>query len=146
MDTLKTNLVARREDIAAIVHEVYASWLQDAGANKVTCAYDINSGPCEEFAGDVVNTVLERFPGTEIDIEDYEDYLNGDGLTAQGIHYYVKAGSWYFDASERDGVTTPDILPTCNSIRRYAKSLGEDIDDLSEMASDDEDDLPSFRP
>ncbi|MNU48758.1 hypothetical protein D3C71_376840 [compost metagenome] len=133
MTTVSASRPATFDEVSAIVHEVYANWL----AEKVTCAYDINSGPCCDFAGDVVDLVIERFPGTEIDIEDYEDYLNEDGLTAQGIHYYVKFGNWYFDASRPDGVGSPDYLPTCHSIRICAKSLDDEQTEL-----DEDDELP----
>jgi hypothetical protein len=121
--------VAGREEVAAIVHEVFDGWIAGHGAARITCAFDINTGPCSEFAEEVVDLVLARFPGTEIESEDYEDYLNHDGLTAQGIHYYVKAGGWYFDASERNGVWSPDALPTCHSIRICATSMDEDDSD-----------------
>lgn len=126
---------ASREDVSAIVKEVYEKWIAGEGAARVSCAYDINSGPCCDFAGDVVDHVLERFPGTEIDVEDYEDYLKDEGLTAQGIHYYVKFGNWYFDASRPDGEPSPDYLPTCRSIRICASSLD---DEETEMEEDDE--------
>lgn len=121
--------IASREDIAAIVEEVYQSWLAGNGAEKVDGPYDINTGPCSEFAEEVVASVLERFPDTEIEVEDYEDYLNREGLTTGDIHYYVTSGPWYFDASMRDGVSTPDILPTCRSIRISASSIDEDEDE-----------------
>lgn len=127
---VRQGAIAGREEIAAVVNEVYGIWLAGGGSEKVTCPFDINTGPCCDFAGDVVNLVLERFPGTDIDVEDYEDYLCLDGLTAQGIHYYVKADNWYFDASERSGVHSPDMLPTCHSIRICASSIdGEDVED-----------------
>lgn len=126
---------AAKEDIARIVREVFALWLDGHGSAKVTCAFDINTGPCCEFADHVVEVVLERFPGTEIEVEDYEDYLRLDGLTSQGIHYYVKAGGCYFDASERDGVHSPDVLPTCHSLRICASSVDEDEDEDDEEPS-----------
>lgn len=131
------NRVALRADVEAILNEVFADWMTGNGSAIVTCVYDIVSGPCCDFAGDVVDRVLQRFPDTEIDVEDYEDYLNLDGLTANGIHYYVKLGNWYFDAARPEGVPSPDYLPTCKEIRQYASSIGgsDDLedDDTSEI-------------
>lgn len=135
MTTEAAGRTATRQDVSKIVHEVYANWISGDGGKNVTCAYDINSGPCSDFAGDVVDLVLERFPGTEIDVEDYEDHLKEEGLTAQGIHYYVKLDNWYFDASRPDGEPSPDYLPTCRSIRICASSLDDE-----ELAEDDETD------
>lgn len=132
--------VATRGDVAMIVKEVRDLWISDEGPANVTCVYDINSGPCSDFAGEVVDVVLERFPGTEIDVEDYEDHLNANGYTAQGIHYYVKLGDWYFDASETDGVASPDYLPTCRSIRICASSVDDDGEDFEEDDAVDHDD------
>lgn len=117
---------ATREDVAAIIREVYASWLAGDGPYAITCPFDVNSGPCCDFADEVVDVVLARFPGTEIEVEDYEDHLRSEGLTAQGIHYYVKADGCFFDASEPEGVLSPDLLPTCRSIRICAAPLDED--------------------
>jgi hypothetical protein len=133
MTTEAASRTATRQDVSTIVQEVFANWIAGEGGEKVTCAYDINSGPCCDFAGDVVDLVLERFPGTEIDVEDYEDHLRDEGLTAQGIHYYVKFGNWYFDASRPDGEPSPDYLPTCRSIRICATSFDDE-----EMEEDDE--------
>jgi hypothetical protein len=119
-------LLPSRESISAIVAEVFEAWLQGAGSQKVTCAFDINSGPCSDFAEDVVSIALARFPGADIEVEDYEDYLSLEGLSAQGIHYYVRFENWYFDASMPDGMPSPDFLPTCRSIRICATSLEED--------------------
>jgi hypothetical protein len=135
--TSETTIKATDQDVAAIVSEVYDNWLAGDGAEVVTCDYDINSGPCWDFANDVVDLVLERFPGTDIEVEDYEDHLGANGLTSQSIHYYVKFGNRYFDASRPEGVPSPDFLPTCRSIRICARPLdGEDIDDDCE--TDDE--------
>lgn len=114
---------ATREDVALIVNEVLEKWLNGEGEPNVSCVYDINSGPCESFAADVVESVLERFPDTQIEVEDYENHLNLDGLAANGIHYYVKMGNWYFDASVPEGTFSPDCLPTCKSIRLFATPL-----------------------
>jgi hypothetical protein len=142
MPTEASSASATRQDVTGIVREVYANWIAGEGGEKVTCAYDINSGPCCDFAGDVVDLVLQRFPGTEIDVEDYEDYLKDEGLTAQGIHYYVKFDNWYFDASRPDGEPSPDYLPTCRSIRICASSLDDEeteeeieMDESAEMSS-----------
>ncbi len=141
--------VALREDVETIVREVLADWLAGNGAERVTCIYDINSGPCCDFAGDVVDRVQERFPGTEIDVEDYEDYLKLDGLTANGIHYYVKLDDWYFDASRPEGEPSPDYLPTCREIRRFASPIdGDDEDDQEDDEHGDEldgEDEPAFQ-
>jgi hypothetical protein len=131
--------VATREDVEKIVNEVYADWLAGNGAEKVTCAYDINSGPCCDFANDVAALVEERFPGTEVEVEDYEDYLALDGLTANGIHYYVKCAGWYFDAARPEGEPSPDYLPTCREIRRYASPVDGDEDIDEDLADDDDD-------
>lgn len=126
MEGTKIDRKAAREDVAAVVEEVYADWIAGNGTQEVTCSFDINTGPCCDFAEDVARVVLERFPGTDIEVEDYEDHLRLDGLTAQGVHYYVKADSWYFDASMREGVHSPDVLPTCHSIRICASRMDED--------------------
>lgn len=44
-----------------------------------------------------------------------------DGLSAQGMHYYVRANGVVFDAS---GVFSPDQLPICHSIRICATRAG----------------------
>ena len=121
---------AQREDVEAIVREVFADWLAGNGSEKVASAYDINTGPCSEFAGEVVDIVLRRFPDTEIELEDYEDYLRLDGLSANGIHYYVKMGDWYFDAARPQGEPSPDHLPACREIRRYASPVDGDEEEL----------------
>lgn len=131
--------VAGREDVEAVVREVLAAWLAGKGEPNVTCVYDINSGPCAEFADEVVEAVLERFPDTKIEVEDYADYLAAEGLTAQGIHYYVKMDCWYFDASVPEGTVTPDCLPTCRSIRICAEPIDGDeaFEDGEEFAEDE---------
>lgn len=140
MTEVITTRTALREDVEAIVREVFADWMAGNGSEKVTCAYDINSGPCCDFAGDVVDVVLQRFPGTEIEVEDYEDYLSLDGLTANGIHYYVKLADWYFDASRPEGEPSPDYLPTCREIRRYASPVDGDGEEL-----EDDESIPVFQ-
>lgn len=122
---------ATTEQIAKIVEEVRDGWIAE-GAAGVTCVFDINSGPCYEFAGDVVSLVQERFPETVADIEDYADWLAADGLESQSIHYYVRAGGMVFDASCPEGAVTPDILPTCRSIRICAVPIGGDGDESEE--------------
>lgn len=124
--TARAGTEATREDVAALVEEVYARWLAGEGSETVTCPFDVNTGPCLDFAEDVANLVLERYPGTEVEVEDYETHLNLDGLTSQGIHYYVKVDGWYFDASERKGVHSPDLLPTCRSLRICASPLADE--------------------
>lgn len=127
---------ATTEQIAAIVNEVYKLWIEGEGGPHVTCAFDINSGPCGEFADHVVAVVQERFPETEIEVEDYADWLARDGLSSQSIHYYVRANGMVFDASRRDGVFSPDQLPTCHSIRICAArddDVSDDLDDEEGM-------------
>ncbi|WP_327210765.1 hypothetical protein [Rhizobium leguminosarum] len=136
MMTEADQATATREDVAAIVQEVRDAWISATGPANVTSVYDINSGPCYDFACEVVDLVLERFPGTEIDVEDYEERLYEDGLTAQGIHYYVILDGWYFDASRPKGEASPDYLPTCQSIRICATSL-EGGEDNCEQGNDD---------
>jgi len=120
--------VATNEQIAGIVNEVLKQWL-DEGIEKATCVFDINTGPCELFANDVVVLIQERYPETPAEVEDYADWLALDGLESQSIHYYVRANGAVFDASRPEGVPTPDYLPTCRSIRICATSVDEDIDE-----------------
>lgn len=125
-----------RAEAAAVVHEVLATWLAGNGAPNVTCVYDINSGPCCDFAEEVADLLQTRHPGAEIHVEDYEDYLRSEGLTADGIHYYVRVGDWYFDASRPDGEPSPDYLPTCREIRRFASHIDDDFEPQDDFDDD----------
>jgi hypothetical protein len=108
--TSVTALSEIHEAASLIVKAAKARWTAPGYHPHVTCAGDINMGPCSEFAEEVVEELLQRFPDCDARVMDTVDVLEEYGRENGAYHAFVAVGGRYYDSTEPDGVSDPTGL------------------------------------
>jgi hypothetical protein len=106
-----------------IVRMVEERWLVPGYHPHVTCAGDINMGPCSEFADEVIYEILERFPDCDARLMDTIDVLEEWGRENGDYHAFVAVGGRYYDSTKPEGVSDPTQLRIVYDIWRHAKPI-----------------------
>lgn len=126
MTTSVTALSEIHEAASLIVKAAKARWTAPGYHPHVTCAGDINMGPCSEFAEEVVEELLQRFPDCDARVMDTVDVLEEYGRENGDYHAFVAVGGRYYDSTEPGGVFDPTQLRIVHRIWSRATPVEEE--------------------
>lgn len=104
-----------------IVRAVEQRWLTPGYHPHVECAGHINMGPCSEFADEVIDEILQRFPDCDARLMDTIDVLEEYGRENDDYHAFISVGGRFYDSTEPDGVGNPLGLRLVHDIVRKSK-------------------------
>ena len=125
MSELLTDLL--KASVPDIVRAVEQRWLTPGYHPHVECAGHINMGPCSEFADEVIDEILQRFPDCDARLMDTIDVLEERGRENDDYHAFVSVGGRYYDSTEPDGVSHPTQLDLVYRIVKQSRPVdGED--------------------
>jgi hypothetical protein len=122
-----------RTAVPEIVRAVTERWLVPGYHPHVQGIGDINMGPCSEFADEVIDEILQRFPDCNARLMDTIDVLEEYGRENGDYHAFVAVGGRYYDSTEPDGVSDPTQLRIVYRI--WDQSTLVEPDEMGENAS-----------